>query len=420
MYSDLKSIRMKRMLWVIAGLIVSCALFNSKSWAQTYVSGKVITADGRVVASGAVALEKGKLHNNAFLAGGAIGSDGTFKIPLPSGGPWGLHVYSEKYIYFPLQIQVAAGVDNDVPVILPVDGKTADDPKISNIRFKKLSDQVFQIAMQVNDPNNNLGPQMLAIDTRRFKSYRLVPNDGDLKDKKADFPSGEYVSPFIPVALDNEDLRGWLLVVADHQCSNGAIYNGLGQSVFKPTVAHSETLSCELPGIWKSNFDKVYQFSQTAQGVLAGEQLEGNLRIDKMEQKDDKLTVAFRFEGKKGSADLKLHCQENAVFLKGTFQYPDRSGEWVFAKLKNAKAAFSGENLFAANCSGCHYIDRQDVKVGPGLLGLFKNPKLPKSGKDTNEENVLQQIINGGEKMPPFKHLKEKELKAIVDYLKTL
>jgi cytochrome c5 len=411
---------MKRMLWVIAGLIVSCALFNSKSGAQTYVSGRVITADGRVVASGAVALEKGKLHNNAFLAGGAIGSDGTFKIPLPSGGPWGLHVYSEKYIYFPLQIQVAAGVDNDVPVILPVDGKTADDPKISNIRFKKLSDQVFQIAMQVNDPNNNLGPQMLAIDTRRFKSYRLVPNDGDLKDKKADFPSGEYVSPFIPVALDNEDLRGWLLVVADHQCSNGAIYNGLGQSVFKPTVAHSETLSCELPGIWKSNFDKVYQFSQTAQGVLAGEQLEGNLRIDKMEQKDDKLTVAFRFEGKKGSADLKLHCQENAVFLKGTFQYPDRSGEWVFAKLKNAKAAFSGENLFAANCSGCHYIDRQDVKVGPGLLGLFKNPKLPKSGKDTNEENVLQQIINGGEKMPPFKHLKEKELKAIVDYLKTL
>jgi hypothetical protein len=36
---------------------------------KTYVSGKVITADGMVVASGAVALEKGKLHNNAFLAG---------------------------------------------------------------------------------------------------------------------------------------------------------------------------------------------------------------------------------------------------------------------------------------------------------------------------------------------------------------
>jgi cytochrome c5 len=420
MYLESKLIRINRMSLAIAGLMVLCALFNSQAWAQTYVSGKVITADGRVVASGAVALEKGELHNNAFLAGGAIGPDGTFKIPLPSGGPWGLHVYSEKYIYFPLQIHVAAGVDNDVPVILPVDGTTADDPKISNIRFRKLSDQVFQIVMQVNDPNNNLGPQMLAIDTRRFRSYRLVPKDGDLKDKKADFPNGEYVSPYIPVVLDKEDLKDWLLVVADHQCSNGMIYNGLGQSIFKPTTAHSQTLTCEVPGIWKSNFDKIYQFSQTAPAVFKGEQFEGNLLIDKMEQKADTFFIDFRLEGKKGSAELKLDCNANEVLLTGTYQYPDRSGEWLFAKLKNAKAALSGEKLFAANCSGCHYSDRQDVKVGPGLLGLFKNPKLPKSGKDSNEENVLQQIINGGEKMPPFKHLKEGELKAIVNYLKTL
>ena len=195
----------------IACLMVSWALFISPSWAQTYVSGKVFTSDGMVVASGAVALEKGELHNNAFLAGGAIGSDGSFKIPLPSGGPWGLHVYSEKYIYFPLQIQITAGADNDIPVILPVDGTAADDPKISDIQFKKLSDQVFQIAMQVDDPNNNLGPQMLAIDTKRFKSYRLAPKGGDLKDMKADFPNGEYLSPFIPVALDGEDLKDWLL-----------------------------------------------------------------------------------------------------------------------------------------------------------------------------------------------------------------
>jgi len=74
-------------------------LFPLPAWCQTYISGKVITADGMAVASGAVALEKGELHNNAFLVGGSIGSDGTFKIPLPAGGPWGLHVYSEKYIY---------------------------------------------------------------------------------------------------------------------------------------------------------------------------------------------------------------------------------------------------------------------------------------------------------------------------------
>ncbi len=420
MYSELKSLKWNRMMVSLLGLIVSWILIISPSWAQTTVSGKVITSDGMVVSSGVVALEKGELHNNAFLAGGAIGSDGTFKIPLPSGGPWGLHVYSEKYIYFPLQIQIKAGVDNDIPVILPVDGTTTDDPKISNIQFKKLSDQVFQIAMQVDDSNNNLGPQMLAVDTKRFKSYRLVPTDGDIKDVKADFPNGEYSSPFIPVALDGEDLKDWLFVVADHQCSNGPILNGLGQSVFKPVVAHSETLSCEVPGIWKSNFDKVYQFSQTAPGVFAGEQFEGNLSIDKMEQKADTLSIAFRLEGKSGSAELKLHCQENEVRLKGTFKFPDQSGDWVFAKLKNAKAALSGEKLFEANCSICHFTDRKDTKVGPGLMGLFKSANLPNSGLPTTDENVRERIVNGGDKMPPFRHLKEEELKTIVDYLKAL
>jgi len=404
----------------IIGLLVTWAVVIPQAEAQTFVSGKVITADGMVVASGAVALEKGELHNNAFLAGGAIGPDGTFKIPLPSGGPWGLHVYSEKYIYFPLQIQIKAGVDNDIPVILPVDGTTSDDPRISNIQFSKLSDLVVQITMQVDDPDRNLGPQMLAIDTKRFKSYRLVPKAGALKDMKADFPTGEYVSPFIPVALDGEDLSDWLFAVADHQCSNGAIYNGLGLSVFKPTVAHAETLACEVPGIWKSNFDKVYQFSQAAPGALTGEQFEGSLAIDKMEQSGDRLVIAFGFEGQKGTAELQLRCQDKEVLLKGTFQYPDRSGDWVFTKLKNVRAPLSGRKLFEANCAGCHYNDRKDKKVGPGLAGLFKSAKLPDSGQPATEENVRERIVNGGDKMPPFKHLKEDELKAIVDYLKGL
>ena len=420
MYSVSSSITRNWIIFSLAGWIVSWGLFVCPSWAQTTVSGKVITSDGMVVSSGVVALEKGELHNNAFLTGGAIGSDGTFKIPLPSGGPWGLHVYSENYIYFPLQIQITAGADNDIPVILPVDGTTADDPRISNIQFKKLSDQVFQITMQVDDADDNLGPQMLAVDTKRFKSYRLVPKDGDLKDMKANFPRGEYVSPSIPVALDGEDLKDWLFVVADHQCSNGSIYNGFGQSIFKPVVAHSETLSCDIPGIWKSNFDKVYQFSQPSPGELTGSQFEGNLLIDKMEQKGDRLAIAFRFEGKEGSADLKLNCRENEVLLKGTFQYPDRSGDWVFSKLKNAEAVLSGEKIFEANCSACHFFDRQDKKVGPGLKGLFKRSKLPDSGLPVTAENVKERIVNGGDKMPPFRHLKDVELKAIVEYLKKL
>ena len=174
-------------------------------------------------------------------------------------------------------MQIAAGTDNDVPIILPVDGTTTDNPRISNITFNTIADQVFQMSMQVDDPDANLGPQMLAIDTKRFKSYRLVPKDGDIKDKKTDFPNGEYLSPFIPVALDGENLGEWLFAVADHKCSNGVIYDGTGQSVFNPAVAHAETLNCNIPRISKSNFDKIYRFFQTKPGVLAGEQIAGDL-----------------------------------------------------------------------------------------------------------------------------------------------
>jgi uncharacterized membrane protein/cytochrome c5 len=392
----------------------------SQASIQTFVSGTVTTADGKVVASGAVALEQGDLHNNVFVAGGAIGPNGTFKIPLPSGGPWGLHVYSENYIYFPLQIQVTEGVDNDVPAILPVDGTTADDPRISHIRFKKISDREFQISMRVDDPGNNLGPQMLAIDSKRFKSYRLLPEGGDLADVKADFPNGEYVSPTIPLPLDQEDLKDWLLVVADHQCSNGAVVNGLGRSVFKPVTEHSQTLSCEVPGIWKTNYDELYRFSQVSPGELKGEQFEGGLRIDQMVLKGSRLSLDFRVEGMQGKGELELLCEPNEVLLKGTFQTPDRSVDWVFTKLKNASAALTGEKLFSANCSACHFPDRKEQRVGPGLLGLFQNPKLPHSGLPSTEENVRWKINNGGDKMPPFKYLTEEELKALVDYLKTL
>lgn len=404
----------------IIGMAAVLGLSVTTGWCRTYVSGTVLTADGKVVASGAVALEKGALHNNAFLAGGAIGANGRFKIPLPSGGPWGLHVYSEKYIYFPLQIQVTPGVDNEIPVILPVDGQPADDPVISDIHFSKLSGEVFQVRMQVNDPNGNLGPQMLAIDTRRFKSYRLVPQGGDLKDKKADFPAGVYVSPYIPAALDGEDLQNWLFVVADHQCSNGPVVNGLGQSVFKPPMVYSQKLTCEVAGIWKSNFDKIYRFSQPAPGQIAGEQFEGNLIIDRMVQKKNRLLVNFQLEGRKGESELELTCRENRVRLEGRYKLADKSGQWIFTKLKNAETAQTGRKLFEANCAACHFAHSKNNKIGPGLQGLFSSPRLPDSGRPTSEVAVRGQIVDGGRKMPPFKHLAPEQIVDIIEYLKSL
>ena len=60
------------------------------------------------------------------------------------------------------------------------------------------------------------------------------------------------------------------------------------------------------------------------------------------------------------------------------------------------------------------------MKVGPGLKGLFNRSKLPNSGLPVTDKNVSERIVNGGDKMPPFKHLKKEELKALLDYLKAL
>jgi cytochrome c5 len=408
-------------LWaaLLPGVLSGLFLLTTGGWCQTYVAGTVATADGRVVASGAVALEKGELHNNAFRAGGAVAADGTFKIPLPSGGPWGLHVYSEKYIYFPLQIQIREGQVNDVPVVLPVDASADDDPRMSDIRFKKIGPKVIQWTLQVEDPNHNLGPQMLAIDTRGFRAFRLLPQDGDLKNWKASFPEGGYVSPFIPMDDEAVDPQAWLFVVADHQCSNGAVLNGRGQSIFKPPVAAAESLRCEVAGIWKSNFDKLYRFTSEKAGEFKGEQFEGEVTIDKMLQAGQRISVDYRYGGQKGTADLQLACRERQVALEGSYHLPGRSGEWNFTKIQNAKAdvARQGETLFKNNCSICHFSDRNEPKVGPGLKGLSRRDRLPATGLPVTRENLRQRIVDGGEKMPPFKHLKDEEVTALVDYI---
>ena len=50
------------MVLLLLGLMLPGMLLVAPAWCQTYVSGKVLTADGMAVASGAVALEKGQLH----------------------------------------------------------------------------------------------------------------------------------------------------------------------------------------------------------------------------------------------------------------------------------------------------------------------------------------------------------------------
>ncbi len=79
-----------------------------------------------------------------------------------------------------------------------------------------------------------------------------------------------------------------------------------------------------------------------------------------------------------------------------------------------------GKAVFEENCSMCHNSDSTEVKVGPGLKGLFKHAKLA-NGKAVSEANVLNVINNGGDTMPPLGDaLKPAEKDNVIAYLKTL
>jgi len=82
--------------------------------------------------------------------------------------------------------------------------------------------------------------------------------------------------------------------------------------------------------------------------------------------------------------------------------------------------AAEGAALFKQNCSACHFTDSSATKVGPGLKGLFAQDKFPISGRPVSEDSFRQILKTPYSKMPPFGHLADGQVDALLDYLKTL
>ena len=106
-------------------------------------------------------------------------------------------------------------------------------------------------------------------------------------------------------------------------------------------------------------------------------------------------------------------------------------GELVFGKREPpATAAESRERIpevaaagalaFSRMCSGCHYADNANFKMGPGLKGLFKKKALYGSGWPVTEANVKKQIVTPFGTMPAFSDMSDEELNAMLAYMKTL
>ncbi|MGH9425047.1 MAG: c-type cytochrome [Terriglobia bacterium] len=93
----------------------------------------------------------------------------------------------------------------------------------------------------------------------------------------------------------------------------------------------------------------------------------------------------------------------------------------VFSTQDAKSASADGETIYKKNCNMCHFPDKADKKLGPGLKDLFKNKDLPQSHKPATDANVREQIEKGSKAMPGFgKKLSPAEIDALMDYLKTL
>jgi len=187
--------------------------------AATVITGTVENEAGKPLA-GLALLEKGEIHNNKWDRGTLVGADGQFRIELPEGGQYGLHVYSSGYIYSPEAVKVETGKTLEVKVVLEAEPTRANTPVIKRAGFfpwEERQGKVTFVKLDVADPNGDLGPQVLAFNAATGRAYAMDPPKR-VRDLKANFPNGVYqLEVDTAKALINP--RDWHFVVADHGCN---------------------------------------------------------------------------------------------------------------------------------------------------------------------------------------------------------
>jgi hypothetical protein len=187
--------------------------------AQTIITGTVKSKAGQPL-PGLALLEKGEIHNNRWDRGGLVGPDGRFRIEVTGGGPYGLHVYSSGYIYSPNAIKVESGKTLEMNIVLVPEPTRANDPVIQKIGFAPgaaRQGKASLVTADVTDPNNDLGPQVLAFNAATGRAYAMDP-PSRVRNLKANYPNGTYRLE-ADTAAAPLDPKAWHFVVADHQCN---------------------------------------------------------------------------------------------------------------------------------------------------------------------------------------------------------
>jgi cytochrome c2 len=83
-------------------------------------------------------------------------------------------------------------------------------------------------------------------------------------------------------------------------------------------------------------------------------------------------------------------------------------------------AVASGQLIYDHKCEACHFRTSDEKKIGPGLAGLMKRLKF-KNGMTADEQHLRRVIERGGKDMPGFRgSLKDKQIRDLIAYVKTL
>jgi len=98
---------------------------------------------------------------------------------------------------------------------------------------------------------------------------------------------------------------------------------------------------------------------------------------------------------------------------------PAARGSRIDTKVTPQRVA-RGRAVFIANCARCHRADSTKWLVGPGLNGIFKRKLTPVFRHPVTEGNIRRHIRQGSRRMPPFPHLKGRDMNGLIAFLKTI
>jgi len=206
----------------------------------TVMQGRLMTGPGAVFA------ERGELWQGSFERGTTFGEDGSFSVEVSGEGPWGFHAYLEGYIYLPLQVQVGSGLPTTVTqavvdwellcdrsgrcdwveqstnatvLTAQVDEDPTDNPTISAPTVTRAGGGIFQVSLEVFDPDGDLSNQILVQHLASGVAAQLNPPGPIVDDNR---PNGTYTGTVrIP---EGEPRDGpWLFLAADHACNNSQL-----------------------------------------------------------------------------------------------------------------------------------------------------------------------------------------------------